>query len=200
MSDLRLNGREFYPRPPHCRRLQSVQNAAARLVSGARRRDHITPVLQQLHWLPVRQRIEFKVAGLVHQSLAGVTPAYLADDCCLLSDAGRRPLRSDSNELWNLLVPHIHSKLGDRSFSFAGPLLWNDLPPRLRRPGLSFDTVKQSLKTHLFGDQIAYSDSTEFICAIQKTSFTVWTYTWMGRRIKTGALEKTSRATALNVA
>ena len=57
------------------RRLQSVQNAAARLVSGARRRDHITPVLQQLQWLPVRQRIVFKVAGLVHQSLAGVTPA-----------------------------------------------------------------------------------------------------------------------------
>jgi len=54
------------------RRLQSVQNAAAR--------DHITPVLQQLHWLPVRQWIVFEVAGLVHQSLAGVTPAYLADD------------------------------------------------------------------------------------------------------------------------
>jgi len=91
--------------------LQSVQNAAARLVSGARLRDHITPVLQ-LHWLPVRQRIVFKVAGLVHQSLAGVTPAYLADDCCLLSDAGRRSLRSDSNELRNLLVPHTHMQTG----------------------------------------------------------------------------------------
>ena len=131
------------------RRLQSVQNAAARLV------DHITPVLQQLHWLPVRQRIVFKVAGLVHHSLPGVTPAYLADDCCLLSDAGRRPLRSDSNELRNLLVPRTHSKLGDRSFSVAGLRLWNDLPPRLRRPGLSFDTFKQSLKTYLFGNRSA---------------------------------------------
>ena len=137
------------------RRLQSVQNAAARLVSGARRRDHITPVLQQLHWLPVRQGIVLKVAGLVHQSLAGVTPAYLADDCCVLSNAGRRPLRSDSNELRNLLVPRTHSKLGDRSFSVAGPRMWNDLPPRLRRPGLSFDTFKQSLKTYLFGDRSA---------------------------------------------
>ena len=70
-------------------RLQSVQNAAARLVTGAGRSDHITPVLQQLHWLPVRQRVAFKVAGLVHQSLAGAAPAYLADDCHLLSDAGR---------------------------------------------------------------------------------------------------------------
>ena len=74
------------------RRLQSVQNAAARLVTGARRRDHITPVLLQLHWLPISQRVVFKIAGLVHQSLAGVAPAYLADDCRLLSDAGRRPI------------------------------------------------------------------------------------------------------------
>ena len=48
------------------RRLQLVRNAAARLVTGARRCDHITPVLRQLHWLPVRQRIVFKIAGLVH--------------------------------------------------------------------------------------------------------------------------------------
>jgi len=58
-------------------RLQSVQNAAARLVTGARRSDHITPVLWQLHSLPVRQRVAFKIAGLVHQSLAGAAPAYL---------------------------------------------------------------------------------------------------------------------------
>jgi len=48
--------------------LQSVQNAAARLVTGARRRDHITPVLRQLHWLPVRQRVDFKIAVLVYKS------------------------------------------------------------------------------------------------------------------------------------
>jgi len=79
-------------------RLQSVQNAAARLVTGACRGVHITPVLRQLHWLPVRQRVAFKIAGLVHQSLAGAAPAYLADDCHLLSDAGRRTLRSHSND------------------------------------------------------------------------------------------------------
>jgi len=47
-------------------RIQSVQNAAARLVTGTRRSDHITPVLRQLHWLPIRQRVAFKIAGLVH--------------------------------------------------------------------------------------------------------------------------------------
>ena len=137
------------------RRLQSVQNAAARLVTGARRCNHITPVLRQLHWLPVRQRVVFKIAGLVHQSLGGLAPAYLADDCRLLSDIGRRPLRSNSNNIRKLLVPRTHNKLGDRSFSAAGPRLWNDLPPGLRRPGLTFDSFRQSLKTHLFGDRSA---------------------------------------------
>ena len=51
-----------------------------------------------------------------------------------------------------LLVPRTHNKLGDRIFSSAGPRLWNDLPPGLRRPGLSFDSFRRSLKTHLFGD------------------------------------------------
>jgi len=70
----------------------------------------------------------FKIAGLVHQSLVGLAPAYLADGCRLLSDVGRRPLRSNSNDMRKLLVPRTHNKVGDRSFSAAGPRLWNDLP------------------------------------------------------------------------
>jgi len=50
------------------RRLQAVQNAAARLITGTRRRDHITPILRQLYWLPVRQRVEFKLAMLVFKT------------------------------------------------------------------------------------------------------------------------------------
>jgi len=64
---------------------------------------------------------------IVHQSLVGLAPAYLADDCRLLSDVGRRPLRSNSNDMRKLLVLRTHNKLGDRSFSAAGPRLWNDL-------------------------------------------------------------------------
>jgi len=65
---------------------QCARNAAARLVTGARRRDHITPILRQLHWLPVRQRIQFKAkaAVLVFQCLSGNSPTYLADDCQLI--------------------------------------------------------------------------------------------------------------------
>jgi len=60
-----------------------VQNAAARLVTGTRRCDHITPVLRLLLWLPVRQRVDFKVATLVHRSLSGNSVSYLAEDCLL---------------------------------------------------------------------------------------------------------------------
>jgi len=73
-------------------KVQSVQNAAARLVSGASRRDHITPVLRELHWLPVHQRIHFKLGCLMHKSLSGQAPQYLADDVHLVADNGRRLL------------------------------------------------------------------------------------------------------------
>ena len=89
------------------------------------------------------------------QANVGAAPAYLADDCRLLSDVGRRPLPSNSNDIPKLLVPRTHNKLGDMSFSAAGPRLWNDLPPGLRRPGLTFNSFRQSLKTHLFGDRSA---------------------------------------------
>jgi len=76
------------------RRLQFVQNAAARLIMGTRRRDRITPVLRDLHWLPVRHRVDYKLAFLVYKSLHGLAPFYLADDCILASsDKYRRRLR-----------------------------------------------------------------------------------------------------------
>jgi len=73
--------------------LQGIQNAAARLVTGTGRREHISPVLCRLHWLPVRQRVEFKLALLIHKSLIGQLPPYLADDCQLIADSGRCTLR-----------------------------------------------------------------------------------------------------------
>ena len=80
-------------------RLQSVQNAAARLVTGTRCSDHMSPVRRQLHWFPVHQRVHFKVAtSVVHQSLSGVSPSYLADDCRLVADARERRLRSQRAE------------------------------------------------------------------------------------------------------
>jgi len=79
------------------RRLQSVQNAAARLVTGALRCEHITPILRQLYWLPVRQRVLFKIAVIVFQCLVGQAPSYLSDDCQPVSDSRPRRLRSSDS-------------------------------------------------------------------------------------------------------
>ena len=71
-------------------RPQSVQNAAARLITQTGRREHITPtpVSRQLHWLPVRRRVEFKLAVLVYKTLHGLAPTYLSDDCLLVAEVG----------------------------------------------------------------------------------------------------------------
>jgi len=74
--------------------LQSVQNSAARLITGAPRCDHITPILWQLHWLPVRRHVDLKIAVLVFQCLTGQAPCYLTEDCQLVADISARRLRS----------------------------------------------------------------------------------------------------------
>jgi len=76
------------------RKLQTVQNAAARVVTRSRKFDHIT-VLNELHWLPMAERVRFKLALIVFKCLNGLAPSYLTDDCVFVSSvADRRPLRS----------------------------------------------------------------------------------------------------------
>jgi len=128
------------------RRLQSVQNAAARMITSARRRDHIKPILRQLHWIPVRQRVDFKIAVLVFQCLTGHAPAYLDDDCQLAADASAGRLRSADTA--KCVVRRTYN-FGDRCFAAARPRLWNMLPLNLRLCD-SLGQFKRSLKTFLF--------------------------------------------------
>ena len=110
---------------------------------------HIPSVLRQLHWLPVRQCIEFKVAILVYKALNGLSPQYLADDCQLITTTGRLRLRSSNVATFD--VPQSRTTLGDWFFTAAGPYLWNNLPLHLRDFELSLFEFRQLLKTHLFG-------------------------------------------------
>jgi len=99
----------------HFQRLQTVQNAAARLVTGCRRSGHIKPVLRSLHWLPVRHRVTFKMATLVHKCLNGKAPT-----CTWLPSADRLVIvapASRSAKTWKLNVPRARSTYGDRSLS-----------------------------------------------------------------------------------
>jgi len=113
-----------------------------------RRRDHITPILRELHWLPVRQRVTFKIAVLVFQCLTGQAPAYLADDRRLTSDVSTRRLRSTDTAM--CVVRRSNNSFSDPCFAAAGPRLWNTLPVHLRQCD-SLGQLKRVLKTHLFG-------------------------------------------------
>jgi len=147
--------------------LQSVQNAAARLVAGTRRCEHITPALRQLHWLPVRQRIQYKLASLAFLALSGFAPDYVAGDCQLVADSRRRSLRSAERHVCS--VPRQNSTFGDRSFAAAGPRAWNELPFSLCDTGLSLTTFNAHLKTYLFStvfQTMAHLWHLWFLCAI----------------------------------
>ena len=91
--------------------------------------------------------MEFKIACLVHQSLASLAPTYLTTDIHLVSEYGRRPLRSSTDR--TLTVSRTDNIFGDRSFAVAGPRLWNSLPISLRQIS-SFVQFRRYLKNHLF--------------------------------------------------
>jgi len=86
--------------------------------------------LQTLCWLPVRQRVDFKVALLVHRLLYGISPSYLADAWRLVADARERRLRSTASR--TCVVTSTYSTFGDRAFAATGPGLWNSLPSHMK--------------------------------------------------------------------
>ena len=75
-------------------KLQRVQNAASRLVFQADRFTRTSPLLKQLHWLPVKYRIQYKVQTLVYQAIHGQGPAYLVREMISIRDNNRYPIRS----------------------------------------------------------------------------------------------------------
>ena len=131
----------------YIRRLQLLQNNAARVILRAKRRDHVTPLLRQLHWLPVERRIEFKLSCLVYKCLNGSGPKYLTDLLNLKTTSAHFLRSTDSLQL---NVPKSRTvTYGDRSFSVAGPTIWNSIPIAIRRAG-SITSFKRGLKFHLF--------------------------------------------------
>ena len=106
-----------------------VKTATAQIV-------RLTKDVLTIHWLAVRQRVVFKVATLVYQSLCGHAPSYLVDDCQLVTDVRARKLRSADTR--TLAVNRTCSSFGDRTFAAAATRVWNSLPPDMRKPELSY--------------------------------------------------------------
>ena len=130
-------------------KLQRIQNAAARLVFQESKYCHITPILCDLHWLPVKYRIDYKILLLTFKAIRGLAPTYI-QELITIKQRSKYSLRSNNNGL--LLMPpncKTLATLGDRSFYSAAPWLWNSLPCFIR-DCLSVNNFKNMIKTFLF--------------------------------------------------
>ena len=129
-------------------KLQRVQNMCARLVLRRRKTDSATSCLKDLHWLPVKQRIHYKILTLTYKSYHGIGPKYL-QQMIVKHRTMRQGLRSAQHHDL-LVIPRTKLKtFGDRLFAVAAPLLWNVLHSNIRACK-DLLTFKKNLKTHLF--------------------------------------------------
>ena len=138
----------FYCSPMYMlERLQKVQNSAARLIFQCRKKNHISPLLMSLHWLPINARIEYKLSVICHYLCSGLSPIYLSD--LLLVYTPKRNLRSFSDNRI-LCIPKLQTQtFGYRSFSFAAPTIWNSLSSEITHTDF-IQKFTLALKTHLF--------------------------------------------------
>ena len=128
-------------------KLQRVQNSLARIVTGTRRIEHITPVLARLHWLPIAMRVEYKVALLTFKVVTTQQPGYLNDLVKLHAPA--RQLRS-SSRVNRLQLDTAKTQFASRAFRYAAPTVWNSLPSELTTDLSSLSRFKTGLKTYLY--------------------------------------------------
>lgn len=133
---------------PKCdiQKLQRIQSIAAKMILRKRKYDSVTACLNELHWLPVALRIEFKILTVVWKCLNDQAPQYLMELLHIGSNV--RSLRSIVHK--QLVIPRAKCKtFGDRSFSVSGPRLWNNIPMDIRS-STTLDIFKSKLKTFLF--------------------------------------------------
>ena len=127
-------------------KLQKLQNFAAKVILGKSLYDHVTPCLIELHWLPIRFRIDYKISLIVFKCLNGLAPSYLSELIEIYVPS--RNLRSANLFLLKTKVTK-YKTLGDRSFSYTAPTVWNALPLEIRKEK-SIDIFKKRLKTFYF--------------------------------------------------
>ena len=123
-------------------RLQRVQNCLARVVCKASRFSRSKPLLNFLHWLPVKYHIRFKLCTITFKAFLSHQPTYLFNYLVPLQNS--RLLRSSNTNM--LTVPHFRTKWGSRAFAVAAPSTWNSLPDTAS----TVTSLKKMLKTFLF--------------------------------------------------
>ena len=128
-------------------KLQAVQNFACRILCGAKKFEHITPLLKGLHWLPIRQQLYFRFAVLVFKCMTRCAPEYLTSKLVRRSAVSTRNTRN--NQL--LDIPLFRTASGQRTFQYRATSLWNALQPALKLSP-SVTVFKRLLRQKLFND------------------------------------------------
>ena len=126
-------------------KLQRAQNNVARVICQQRKRVSARPLLQSLHWLPIQERIRYKVALITYKALSTSVPPYLSE--LLQCQETTRSLRS--TDALRLFVPRTRTETAKRAFSVAAPNVWNSLPIDIRNTDC-LSTFRSKLKTHFF--------------------------------------------------
>ena len=125
-------------------KLQRIQNSLARVIMNKKRTDHMHPVLEQLHWLPVSYRIDYKVATLAFKVRSTGNPVYLRN---IVTDyEPTRELRSSNQPL--LSRPSTRTEIARRAFSQAAPTVCNELPLNIRSAKTFGHHFRTLLRTH----------------------------------------------------
>lgn len=128
------------------KRLQSIQNTAARIVTKTNKFDHISPVLHKLHWLPISARIDYKVLLFAYKCFYNDAPNYITD--MLPRYHPNRSLRSQDQSLFQ--IPRVSTaSFGKRTFAYNAAIKWNNLPQEIKQCQ-TISSFKSSIKTYLF--------------------------------------------------
>ena len=128
-------------------KFQAVQNFACRIVCGAKIFDHITPLLKDLRWLPIRQQLYFRFAVLIFKCITRCAPAYLTSKLVRRSAVSTRNTRN--SQLLN--IPLFRTASGQRTFQYQATSPWNELQPSLKLSP-SVTVFKRLLRQKLLND------------------------------------------------
>src|SRR6218665_471661 len=128
--------------------LDGVLKAAAKMIGGVPKFGHITEFMRDiLHWLPVRQRIHYRLSTIVWRCVLGIAPTYLLELFILtLSCTGRQSLSSASRGDFDSMAIKQH-----RAFPIVGPSAWSSLPSEIRSlPRDLSSSFYKLIKTFIF--------------------------------------------------
>ena len=141
----------YYNLPKYqLKKLQLVMNKAARLVKRLPLYERITPTIIELHWLPIKTRIVFKICVLVYQALRTGKPDYVR---CMLKhyQLGTSLLTRQAADEYRLEEPRCNTSVGSRAFKYCAPKLYNSLPIDVKSC-TDVHLLKKKLKTFIFND------------------------------------------------